>query len=142
MISNIETGKLSHLLHYDQLLHKMRANPTFRLHTFTKPPIAFAPTYKYDRDSNSYDTSEKWCIPAWCDRILYRSRDPSRIENLWCGRYEPDISDHRPVCGVYQVIVKNVIPENRDKELAKVKKLWEKESVRLCAEMTAFYEMH
>lgn len=140
MVSNIETGKLSHLLQYDQLLHEMRANPTFRLHTFTEPPIAFPPTYKYDRHSNSYDTSEKRRIPAWCDRILYRSRDPSRIENLWYGRYEPDISDHRPVCGVYRVVVKKVVPENRAKELAKVKKLWEKELVRLCAEMAAFYE--
>jgi hypothetical protein len=140
VISNIQAGKLSHLLQYDQLLHEMHTNPTFRLRTFTEPPITFAPTYKYDRYSTTYDSSDKRRIPAWCDRILYRSRDPSRIENLWYGRYEPNVSDHRPVCGAYRVVVKKVDPEERAKELALVRRLWEKELVRLCAEMREFYE--
>ena len=118
----------------------MKTNPAFRLQTFTEPPITFAPTYKYDRQSNNYDSSEKRRIPAWCDRILYRSRDASRIETLWYGRYEPDVSDHRPVCGAYRVVVKKVIPEKRARELGAVRKLWEKEQLRLGAETRAFYE--
>ncbi|KIM20483.1 hypothetical protein M408DRAFT_12984 [Serendipita vermifera MAFF 305830] len=141
VIANIQAGKLNHLLQYDQLLHELKTNPTFRLQTFTEPPITFAPTYKYDPHSDNYDTSEKRRIPAWCDRILYRSRDASRIENLWYGRYEPDISDHRPVCGAYRVVVKKVVPEKRAKELKIVKKLWEKEQVRLCAQALDFYIM-
>jgi hypothetical protein len=140
VISNIQAGKLSHLLQYDQLLHEMHTNPTFRLRTFTEPPITFAPTYKYDRYSTIHDSSDKRRIPDWYDRILYRSRDPSRIENLWYGRYEPDVSDHRPVYGAYRAIVKKVAPGERAKELTLVRRLLEKESVRLCAEMRGFYE--
>jgi hypothetical protein len=37
----------------------------------------------------------------------------SRFEdrNLWYGRYEPDVSDHRPVYGAYRVVVQKVEPK-------------------------------
>jgi hypothetical protein len=113
----------------------MHTNPTFRLRTFTEPPITFAPTYKYDRYSTTYGSCDKRRIPAWCDRILYHSRDPSRIKNLWYGRYESDIVQSV----AYRVVVKKVDPVERAKELAMVR-LWEKELVRLCTEMREFYE--
>ncbi|PVF99182.1 hypothetical protein CPB86DRAFT_783977 [Serendipita vermifera] len=140
VLSNIQSGKYTHLLQYDQLNHELLTNPSFRLHTFIEPRITFAPTYKYDRGTNEYDSSEKRRIPAWCDRILYRCRDPSRIQNNWYGRYEPDISDHRPVCGVYRVVVKKIVPEKRTKELSIVRKMWNKEQLKLCADARAYLE--
>jgi len=40
-------------------------------------PIAFAPTFKFDKRSIRYDTSKKRRIPAYTDRILYK---PSFVE--------------------------------------------------------------
>jgi len=144
VISHLGTGNLGHLLQYDQLLHEIATNPSFRLHTFTEAPIKFAPTYKYDRGTLTYDTSEKKRIPAWCDRILYRSQDAQRVECLWYGRFErePDVSDHRPVGGLYRVVVKKVAKDKRAKELALVKKMWETEQKRLGDEARAYFEAY
>ena len=41
----------------DQLLKEMKLNRGFRLRTFAEGPLSFAPTYKYDRRSDEYDSS-------------------------------------------------------------------------------------
>ncbi|KAJ3912636.1 Endonuclease/exonuclease/phosphatase, partial [Lentinula edodes] len=68
---------------------------------FTEGPITFAPTYKYDRRSDVYDTSEKRRAAAWCDRVLWRSR-------LHYQRYEVNVSDHRPIPAAFDISVKRV----------------------------------
>ncbi|KAG9048246.1 hypothetical protein FS837_000382 [Tulasnella sp. UAMH 9824] len=64
VISSIRAGDLQNLLGHDQLLKEMTNNRAFRLRIFHEAPITFLPTYKYDRHSNEYDTSEKRRIPA------------------------------------------------------------------------------
>lgn len=139
VVSSIKSGEISYLLQHDQLLKEMTTNPGFRLQSFTEPPITFAPTYKYDRRSDEYDTSEKRRTPAWCDRILHRTRDPERVRNIFYRRYEPNISDHRPVCGGYVVEIKKVQHAERAKQLQIVKSLWVKEERRLLDKAQAFY---
>ena len=39
---------------------------------FQEGVITFMPTYKYDLRSNSYDTSKKQRVPAFCDRIMWK----------------------------------------------------------------------
>ena len=55
----------------------------------------FRPTFKFDKNSDTYDTSSKKRVPAWTDRILYFPRGMS------CLTYDADMtirtSDHRPV---------------------------------------------
>lgn len=139
VVSSIKSGDIPYLLQHDQLLKEMATNPGFRLNSFIEPLITFAPTYKYDRRSDEYDTSEKRRNPAWCDRILCRARDPDRVQNLFYTRYEPNISDHRPVCGGYTVEIKKVQHIERAKQLQIVKSLWVKEERRLLHGAQAFY---
>ncbi|WVF72695.1 hypothetical protein IAT40_007513 [Kwoniella sp. CBS 6097] len=106
VISSISAGELPYLLDHDQLRKEMRTNHAFRLRNFEEAPINFAPTYKYNPGTQDYDSSEKRRIPAWCDRILYR-KSP-RIRPINYKRYEPTVSDHRPISGGYTITLKRV----------------------------------
>lgn len=88
--------------------------------------LTFPPTYKYDRRSSEYDTSEKARVPAWCDRVLWRAREPSRVQQLHYRRYEANISDHRPISAGFQMTVKSVDREKRAQVRAQVQTVWTK----------------
>jgi len=106
VISNIVAGDLNYLLEHDQLRKELRTNHGFRLRSFDEPQITFAPTYKYNRGSTEYDSSEKKRIPAWCDRILYTRN--SNIVPLNYLRYEATVSDHRPISAAFRMNIKKV----------------------------------
>ena len=55
--------------------------------------INFSPTYKFDKNSCSYDTSKKQRAPAWCDRILYNGD----FNVLAYDSVDLRNSDHRPI---------------------------------------------
>lgn len=61
--------------------------------SFNEGPLNFAPTYKYNNGSNTYDTSEKMRAPAWTDRILFKGKN--LVQNGY-GRNEMTLSDHKP----------------------------------------------
>lgn len=107
----VQQNNLSKLRDRDQLLVSRRKNPAFRLRAFDELPLVFAPTYKYDVGTDSYDTSEKRRSPAWCDRLLYRAN--GKIEQLDYGRHEVKVSDHRPVSGRFKVYTKRVDDRKR-----------------------------
>jgi len=62
---------------------------------FKEGTIAFAPSYKFDPETDRYDTSEKARAPAWCDRVLYRGA-PYAVP-LYSVIMELRMSDHKPV---------------------------------------------
>jgi hypothetical protein len=62
---------LQWLLARDQLGAARRAKRAFL--GFEEEAIAFPPTYRFDRESDVYDSSEKRRIPAYTDRILYKA---------------------------------------------------------------------
>ncbi|CAE6510720.1 unnamed protein product [Rhizoctonia solani] len=138
VVQSIQAGDINSLLSNDQLLKEMQHNPGFRLRPFTEPPITFSPTYKYDRGSNEFDSSEKRRIPAWCDRILYRSRgDRVRYEHY--KRYEPNVSDHRPVSGGFRVDVKSVNRDAWNVVKARVQEEWQERQGQLLWVSQDFY---
>lgn len=112
----VKQGNLDKLLERDQLLVSRRKKQDFPLRMFTEMPITFAPTYKYDVGTDTYDTSEKKRAPAWCDRILYRDGgNRGRIKQLWYNRHEVRVSDHRPVSAGFEMRVKRIDPERRSR---------------------------
>jgi hypothetical protein len=139
VIAAVNSGELDSLLNHDQLRKQAKNNPGFRLRAFTEAPISFAPTYKYDRRSNDYDSSEKKRIPAWCDRILYRCRDPSRVEALHYRRYEANVSDHRPVSAAFRVTVKSIQHDARMVVKSEVQTLWQRREILLLFDVRDFY---
>lgn len=107
----VKQNNLQKLLDRDQLLVTKRRNNAFRLRAFEEMPITFAPTYKYDVGTDNYDSSEKKRSPAWCDRLLFRSR--GNIQQLDYRRHEVRVSDHRPVTGNFVLTVKTILPRDR-----------------------------
>lgn len=97
VVSLISSGKLPSLLSSDQLLTQLSSNPTFRLREFQEAQIDFLPTYKYDRGTDEWDSSDKKRIPAWCDRILWRCKVEGDVTNREYRRWDCRVSDHRPV---------------------------------------------
>ncbi|CCE63659.1 hypothetical protein TPHA_0F01750 [Tetrapisispora phaffii CBS 4417] len=102
------------LLKYDQLRHEIMTGEIFK--GFKEAPIKFRPTYKYDKGTENYDSSEKARTPSWTDRILYKGEDLSALS------YSDALildSDHRPVYGAYRVITK-FSDNDKKKELVKL----------------------
>lgn len=60
---------------------------------YNEGPLVFRPTYKYDNNSETYDSSEKQRIPSWTDRVLYKGRG---LDLFKYNRAELKTSDHRP----------------------------------------------
>ncbi|CAM6081680.1 unnamed protein product [Calypogeia fissa] len=112
VISLIKKEQLDTLLLKDQLRYEMANGRTFQ--GLREGAIRFSPTYKFDKWTSFYDTSEKKRIPAWCDRVLFRdsfgsANDSTDSSKQGLGRpckasvvkyeacMEPEDSDHKPV---------------------------------------------
>jgi hypothetical protein len=139
IMSNIEAGEYESLVHHDQLAKEMKTNRGFRLRQFSEGRHTFAPTYKYDRRSSEYDTSEKSRAPAWCDRVLWRSSVPSRVRQINYRRYEANVSDHRPISAGFTITVKSISHEVRVQVKNEIEMRWIEEQERLLSAAEQFY---
>lgn len=70
--SCINSQKYNLLWSNDQLT--MMKKKVEALQEFEEGPLDFQPTYKFDLNSDTYDSSGKKRKPAWTDRILWRLR--------------------------------------------------------------------
>ncbi|RIB01325.1 Endonuclease/exonuclease/phosphatase [Gigaspora rosea] len=109
----LEKGDIELLLNFDQLNMQRRNKQAF--YEFEEGTITFPPTYKYDFGTNIFDTSEKRRMPAWTDRILWRSK-----ESDWCrqlmykSHMDIMLSDHKPVNSIFELKLKICPPEKLD----------------------------
>jgi hypothetical protein len=76
--------------------------------------ITFPPTYKFDLNSDEYDSSKKARTPSWTDRILFKNNSELAWECLHYSSVAPiKSSDHRPVHAIFNsvtllLLIKNI----------------------------------
>ena len=110
-VSMARENQIKEMRSHDQLVMLRNKHPlTAR---FSEGELTFKPTFKYDKESDQYDTSKKMSVPSWTDRILYK---PQFCKLLYYNRREHKFSDHRPVLGIFECTVKKT-NVNRKNEL-------------------------
>lgn len=101
----IHKRQYSLLYRYDQLESLRTSGSLFD--DFEEGEIKFAPTYKFDKGTDQYDTSEKQRVPSWTDRILWADKSDAGVVTQQA--YESvevlRMSDHKPVRGTFLVRV-------------------------------------
>ncbi|KAL7154571.1 hypothetical protein ABFS83_03G010300 [Erythranthe nasuta] len=105
----------SMLLERDQLSREFKKGRAFD--GWSEGTLSFAPTYKYDINSDSYcgqDPKAGRRTPAWCDRILSFG---TGMKLLSYRRSELKLSDHRPVTASYLVEVEVFSPRKLQRAL-------------------------
>lgn len=139
IIAAVHAGELEGLHIHDQLLKEMRFNRGMRLRGFSEGLLEFDPTYKYDRRTDIYDTSEKRRSPAWCDRVLWRAAVPERVQQEHYTRYEANVSDHKPIAAAFTITVKKVRKDVAQQVRRQLENLWVEEQARLLQDTRSFY---
>ncbi|KAH3663838.1 hypothetical protein OGAPHI_005241 [Ogataea philodendri] len=115
--SLLDSNELATLQDYDQLRIELKRRAEMR--GFKEMPIKFIPTYKFDKGTSDYDSSEKQRVPSWTDRILYRGATLTQL--AYNAIVELVYSDHKPIYGVFTSNVK-LVDEKTKMEI--VKKLY------------------
>ena len=114
------------LLRHDQLKSTIADRRAFP--SFAEGKITFPPTFKFDKDTEDYDTSHKQRIPAWTDRVLFKPESTRVVE--YDSVRKAMHSDHRPVHATFRTASWGKIlpskkkngPEKRKRRVKKTKK--------------------
>uniref|UniRef100_A0A915CM49 Inositol polyphosphate-related phosphatase domain-containing protein n=1 Tax=Ditylenchus dipsaci TaxID=166011 RepID=A0A915CM49_9BILA len=109
VIQKCQNNDFKGLLKYDELLKQKLVGGTFA--DYQEAEINFGPTYKFEPGSTDWDESDKRRIPAWCDRIMFKSADKFKIElveNSYESVTSVITSDHKPVKAMFVVKKKNL----------------------------------
>ncbi|CAN3481304.1 polyphosphatidylinositol phosphatase Inp53p [Diutina catenulata] len=102
----VDAGAWDELTKNDQLNAEISRKGAFA--GFKEGVIRFYPTYKFDKGTNDYDTSEKQRVPSWTDRVVWLSprkfrRGADIIQTFYNSSMELMISDHKPVYAGFSV---------------------------------------
>ncbi|XP_038013634.1 inositol polyphosphate 5-phosphatase K isoform X1 [Motacilla alba alba] len=132
---SINNKRFSLLWEKDQL--NMAKKKEAFLKEFKEGPLQFKPTYKFDLDSEVYDTREQKSLfwfnekkrkPAWTDRILWKVKNLSEVAskegefpeeenpisvtlNSYVSHMSYGISDHKPVTGTFKLEMKPLVSD-------------------------------
>ncbi|RKP15480.1 Endonuclease/exonuclease/phosphatase [Piptocephalis cylindrospora] len=118
----LDSGSYPSVLEFDQLAMEIKAGRVFE--GFKEGEVEFCPTYKYDIGTNQFDTSEKRRLPAWCDRILWRTPlegDEHRIKlSSYTSHMSFSMSDHKPVSATFSLQLRSVNEHQRSQVQASI----------------------
>lgn len=117
-----QKGYLEPLRKNDQLNIERAEGRAFQ--GWEEGPLNFPPTYKYQPGTDLYEQrpDKKLRAPAWCDRILWMTQDPSYLKQISYLRSELNVSDHKPVMSTFIATIKNVIESDRERVYQSVMK--------------------
>ena len=105
-VKNLLSVKAYHtLLEQDQLKVQMIEKNVFV--GYSEGDIKHLPTYKYDTGTDNWDSSEKSRPPAWCDRVLWRTKEQTK-QLVYRSHPKLLISDHKPVSALFDASIKVV----------------------------------
>ena len=113
----IEKNDINNLLLRDQLSIQLLRVKEFKF--FKESEITFLPTYKFDKNSNNYDSSEKQRVPAYTDRILFKGKNLNSLDYNIASIIK--FSDHRPVYNIFNSKVKIIDEQIKDDLINKLK---------------------
>lgn len=99
----VEGGAFDELIQRDQLTDERKRNAAFS--DFSEGLVKFYPTYKFDKGTTNYDTSEKQRIPSWTDRVLYKSKNKGLTQLAYNSLMNVSLSDHKPVYAIFKAKV-------------------------------------
>lgn len=116
----VENGAFDELLARDQLCQERENKGAF--YKFREGKIRFYPTYKFDKGTSNYDSSEKQRVPSWTDRILYMSKYRDLRQLNYNSIMDIFVSDHKPVFSTFSAPVKFV---DEEKKAALTKQIYE-----------------
>lgn len=106
--SMVEQNAFAELSRNDQLQEE-RSSRGGAFFGFEERQLNFPPTYKFDKGTSDYDTSEKQRIPSWTDRVLFRSYSDDKLEiDNYNAVMDVYVSDHKPVYATGHARVKHV----------------------------------
>lgn len=101
--NKIELLQFHSMIQHDQLKREMNTRGG-AFHPFKEMLIDFKPTYKFDKGTNVYDSSEKQRTPSWTDRVVYQGKN--LIQLNYDSVETIMFSDHKPVFGTFKANVK------------------------------------
>lgn len=127
--SFLRSKDYSFLMLQDQMLIEKKRGNCFQ--NYHEGVINFPPTYKYDVNSDNFDSSEKKRSPAWCDRVLWTEKDGQKENHIKLVAYrshpECKASDHKPVSALFHSSFRIVDIEKKKKVYEDVMKKLDKE---------------
>ncbi|EFA09929.2 inositol polyphosphate 5-phosphatase OCRL [Tribolium castaneum] len=116
-ITDLNTQQVKTLLARNEIVTLLKADQLNQqkdrghvLLDYTEGDITFHPTYKYDLNTDTFDTSEKARPPAWTDRILWRGE--GIYQTAYRSHMDVRISDHKPVSALFKSEI-SVIDQNK-----------------------------
>lgn len=117
---------------------------TFATPTLAKSrdtPLTCRPLPPTRSGTDTYDSSPKERIPAYCDRILYRTPDPTTeaIVPLQYRAWSANVSDHKPITALFETRIKKMVPSKRQRIWEDGEEAWRDRACSLLADAQRYY---